>query len=88
MLGIGLALLPLFDRRPERRLRRRPVVAALGLTFFLGFLGLWVAGRALRSTAPSADIEPAALEQGVAPVGPGVVVPAPGPEPVRPGERP
>ena len=53
LLGLSLAFLPLFDRRPEYSLRRRPVVAALGLTFFVGFLVAWMAGRQLRSVPPS-----------------------------------
>ena len=47
LLGLGLALMPLFDRGPERQLRRRPVVATLGLLFFVGFLAAWLAGRRL-----------------------------------------
>lgn len=54
LLAIGLALLPLFDRGPERQLRRRPAVTALGLVFFLGFLAAWMAGRRLRTVPPAA----------------------------------
>lgn len=57
LVGLGLALLPLFDRAPERRLRRRPVVAALGAAFYLGFLVAWLAGRQLRNMPPQATIE-------------------------------
>ncbi|UCC72775.1 MAG: cytochrome b N-terminal domain-containing protein [Gemmatimonadota bacterium] len=49
LLGITMAVLPLFDRNPERRLRRRPVVLALGLLFFAGYLVAWLAGRQLES---------------------------------------
>ncbi len=49
LLGAALALLPLFDRGPERRLRRRPAVAALGVLFFVGFALAWIAGLQLRS---------------------------------------
>ena len=52
LLGIALALLPLFHRHPGRRLRERPVVATLGMVFFLGFAVAWVAGRQLRSMPP------------------------------------
>ncbi len=60
LLGSALVLLPLFDRSPERRLRRRPVVAALGIVFFLGFGVAWVVGRRLRSvpTATSGELAP------------------------------
>ena len=57
LVGLGLALLPLFDRAPERRLRRRPVVAGLGAAFYLGFLVAWLAGRQLRNMPPQATIE-------------------------------
>jgi quinol-cytochrome oxidoreductase complex cytochrome b subunit len=49
LVGLLLALLPLFDRRPERRLGRRPIAAALGLVFFGGFLLAWAVGRQVRS---------------------------------------
>ena len=71
LLGLALALLPLFDRNPERSIRRRPLAAAIGLTFFLGFIGLWLAGRSLR-TVP---LTPAAVEQ------PATPLPAPAPSP-------
>jgi quinol-cytochrome oxidoreductase complex cytochrome b subunit len=62
LLGIGLALLPLFDRGPERHLRRRPIAAAIGLTFFLGFVGFWLAGRRLRTVeTPPAAVAPAPI---------------------------
>ena len=57
LLGISLALVPLFDRSPERDLRRRPVVAALGLVFFSGFLILWLVGSQLRTRPPGATPE-------------------------------
>lgn len=57
LLGLALALLPLFDRDPERRLRRRPVVAALGTVFYLVFAIAWLAGRQLRNMPPQALIE-------------------------------
>jgi quinol-cytochrome oxidoreductase complex cytochrome b subunit len=82
LLGLSLAFIPLFDRSPERSLRRRPVVAALGLTFFVGFVALWLVGHQVRSVAPSA--KPAA-EQG-APVEPGITLPPAGTTPVRPAE--
>lgn len=54
LMGLGLASIPLFDRRPERRLRQRPVAAILGITFFLVFAVAWIAGRQLRSVPPTA----------------------------------
>lgn len=57
-LGLALALVPLFDRGPERALRHRPGVAALGAVFFVGFVAAWLAGRQLRSVPPGAGLEP------------------------------
>ncbi len=53
LLGFSLVLVPLFDRRPERRLRHRPLAAALGLIFFIGFGVAWLTGRQIRSVSPS-----------------------------------
>jgi len=57
LLGLSLALVPLFDRGPERDLRRRPAVAALGAAFFLGFIFLWIVGSQLRSRPPGLTLE-------------------------------
>lgn len=82
LLGASLALLPLFDRGPERRLRRRAVAAAVGLVFFVGFVGFWVAGHRVRSVAPSGG---SAVERSSPrPAGPGPVLPEAGPRPVQP----
>jgi quinol-cytochrome oxidoreductase complex cytochrome b subunit len=58
LLGISLALVPLFDRDPERDLRRRPVVATLGFVFFIGFVVLWLVGSQLRSRPTGGALEP------------------------------
>jgi len=79
LLGLSLALLPLFDRGPERTLRRRPAVAALGLLFFVGFAVAWIAGRQLRSVPPSLGPTP---EE--APTTAGAPLPAVGPDAPRP----
>ena len=76
LLGVGLALMPLFDRGPERQLRRRPVVAALGAVFLVGFLAAWLAGRQLRSVPP-----PAALQHTLPGSSPGA-----GPDEAAPGQ--
>ncbi|MGE5760341.1 MAG: cytochrome b [Gemmatimonadota bacterium] len=88
LLGLALALLPLFDRAPERRLRRRPVVAALGVVFYLGFTVAWLAGRQLRNMPPQALIESLSPERpaAAAPAGTpnGVTPPQPAPAPQPP----
>lgn len=81
LLGLGLALLPLFDRDPERRLRRRPVVAALGLVFYLGFTVAWLAGRQLRNMPPQALIESLAPERPPAAAPASAPQPSPAPPP-------
>ncbi|UCG88917.1 MAG: cytochrome b N-terminal domain-containing protein [Gemmatimonadota bacterium] len=58
LLGVGLILLPVFDRRPERGLRQRPVAVALGAVFFVGFLAAWLAGQQIRSVPPTARPQP------------------------------
>lgn len=70
LFGLALAFLPLIDRRPERRLRHRPVVAALGMIYLVGFAAAWLVGRQLR-TVPTA-VTPAreVLEERVAPAAP------------------
>jgi quinol-cytochrome oxidoreductase complex cytochrome b subunit len=78
LLALGMVVLPLFDRAPQRRLRERPVVATLGMVFFLGFLVAWVAGRQLRAFPPRAT------EGVVAPPAPSTL-PMPAP---MPGGRP
>jgi quinol-cytochrome oxidoreductase complex cytochrome b subunit len=59
VLGVGLALVPLFHRGTERSLRRRPKSAAFGLLFIVAFLVAWIVGRQLR-TVPAAIVEPTA----------------------------
>lgn len=79
LLGLSLALLPIFDRGPERSLRRRPAVAALGVLFFVGFAVAWAAGRQLHTVPPT--LGPTPRE---APAGVGAPLPQLGPEEPRP----
>jgi quinol-cytochrome oxidoreductase complex cytochrome b subunit len=88
LLGVGLFLLPLFDRRPERRLRKRPVVLAIGLVFYLGYLVAWIAGRQIGSVPPSADLGPELRDERVLPAERREALPRLGPTPVRPLPRP
>jgi len=81
LLG-GLAILPLFDRRPERQLRDRRIALVLGAVFLLVFATAWYAGRQMRDTPPSIDVEqsPVAAEQALIstePLGPAPIRPAP-----------
>ncbi len=45
LLVTVVALVPLFDRKTETDLKRRPVVAILGLLLFGGFILAWVVGH-------------------------------------------
>jgi quinol-cytochrome oxidoreductase complex cytochrome b subunit len=87
LLGAGLVLLPLFDRSPERRLRRRPLIAAFGVLFFLTFAVAWVAGWRLRSVPVAASGEMNPFRQAT-PATPGATLPRLEPTPVQPAPRP
>jgi hypothetical protein len=50
-----MALIPLFDRHPERRHR---LVTALGVVFFVGFAILWLVGHQLRFSGPDVGAPP------------------------------
>lgn len=58
LLGLGLAVLPVFDRAPARRLRQRPLVAGLGFAFFFGFAVAWAAGWRLRAASSASELAP------------------------------
>ena len=78
-LGLLLVALPLVDRGSAVRFRRRPVAAAIGLTFFLGFLVFWALGSRVDSVTPSAGVESRILEERAVPAPP-VSEPADGAE--------
>lgn len=80
LLGAVMVLLPLFDRAPERRLRKRPIVGSIGVIFFLGFVVAWMAGHHLRSEPISASGELAPFVQPIAQPGPALpkIQPLPG----------
>lgn len=87
ILGLALVLVPLFDRRPERSLRKRPAVAALGAVFFVGLFVAWLVGRQIEGYAPTTpEAEPAVPAEAAPPADEsgGLPVPRLGPEPVRP----
>ena len=63
LLGMGLAMVPLFHRTPERSLRHRPRVAGVGLVFIIVFLLAWAAGSRLDTVPPD-------LMEAAAPTGP------------------
>ena len=69
-LGLLLVILPLVDRGSAVRFRRRPVAAAIGLTFFLGFLVFWALGSRVDSVTPSAGVESRILEERAVPAPP------------------
>lgn len=80
--GLVFALLPLFDRGPERRLLRKPVVLLIGVAVVASLAWAYMAGRQIRTVdpavAPGAD-SPAA----VAPA-----TPAAAPADTEPGTQP
>jgi quinol-cytochrome oxidoreductase complex cytochrome b subunit len=78
-LGIALALLPLFDRGPERRLRERPLVLAAGIAFFAVTVVTWGVGRTLQSQGPTPHAHPAEAPGRAVPFGGGAA-----PAPLRP----
>jgi quinol-cytochrome oxidoreductase complex cytochrome b subunit len=88
LLGVSLIVIPLVDRGPERQLRRRPVVAAIGLTFFVGYVALFVAGRVIESVPPSSDLRQPTAGKQVAPARPSVPLPEPGVPEATPQETP
>ena len=73
VLAVVLFLLPLFDRKPERRWRRRPVATLLATIYLVGFLVAWAVGRNLESVHPSGSLGPA-LEERVLPPEAGIAV--------------
>lgn len=83
LVALGLAFVPLFDRGPERDLRRRPAVAILGLVFFVGFVAAWIAGRQLRS-APGPETLRATTTEPMQPPASGAPLPTLGPSPAQP----
>jgi hypothetical protein len=63
-------VLPLFDRGPERHIRKRPFAAAIGVVYFGAFLLAWLVGSQLRSIPSGEALESEALEERVLPFGP------------------
>ena len=84
-LGIALALIPLFDRQPERRLRHRPVAVAVGLLFFVVFAAAWLVGTQIRSLPPTARPQ-AELVGEQSDATSEILLPELGPTPIRPAD--
>ncbi len=70
-LVVALALVPLFDRKPETELRQRPFVTALGVFLFGGFLVAWIVGHRV-DVPPTADVIPVEILEERAIPGPSV----------------
>jgi quinol-cytochrome oxidoreductase complex cytochrome b subunit len=97
LVGFSLALVPLFDREPERSLRQRPGMAVLALLFFVGFVVAWLVGGQLEGPAPSrpaaepmlpAEAPPAeGAEESLEPLGPEPVQPSRSADETPEGER-
>ena len=73
--GLGFAVLPLFDRGPERRITRKPVVLLFGIAVLAALVWAWIAGR--RIDAPDPGVAPTVEVADDAGVGPVEQVPAP-----------
>ena len=84
LLGAVMVLVPLFDRSPERRLSKRPIMTSLGVVFFLGFAVAWAAGWQLRSVPVSASGELTPFQQPLTPPGPALPRLAPPSSPAMP----
>ena len=84
LLGVILALVPLFDRAPDRTPRRRQLRTALGVVFLAGLTVAWVAGWRLRFEPVSATGELTPYQQSPITTEPG----APLPPVVPPGDLP
>lgn len=84
LVAVSLALLPLFDRRPESRLSRRPLALTLGVLFILGMILAWFAGHRLQPL-PARTV-PSAVEQSAEEVLPDIPIPDIGPAPIRPAQ--
>lgn len=76
LLGFSLVLIPLIDRSPDRALRSRPVVAAIGITFFAGYALLLLGGRLIGSYEPSSEIGRRQAELGAVPARPAIEIPS------------
>jgi len=53
LLGVGLAMVPLLHRTPERSIRRRPKAAGVGLVFLIVFVLAWAFGSQLETVPPA-----------------------------------
>ncbi len=85
LLGLSLAFIPLFDRKPERRIRHRPVAAAVGITFFLVFIVAWIVGRQVRTVPASVTARTEVVDETISgDAEPGVPLEELGPTPPQP----
>jgi ubiquinol-cytochrome c reductase cytochrome b subunit len=60
---IVITLIPLFDRKPETDLRKRPIVAILGVVLFGSFLVLWVLGHRVSTAGSDMAISSELIEE-------------------------
>jgi len=84
LIGLSLLIVPVVDRGPERRFWRRPFVAALGLTFFGGYVVLFAVGRIMGSVPPSSDLRQPGVEAPFEPERPTAPLPEAGLTPPAP----
>ncbi|MGW8281731.1 MAG: cytochrome b N-terminal domain-containing protein, partial [Gemmatimonadota bacterium] len=67
LLVTAVALVPLFQRKPETDLRSRRIVATLGVVLFGGFLLAWVIGHQIGAVPDSDAIPQELLEERAVP---------------------
>ena len=70
LLGFSLMLIPLFDRHSNRRVRDRPLIMAIGLLFFVGFVVAWIVGARADAQPGETGVDQEIVEEPTVPPDP------------------